>query len=194
MRPSRSSSSRCSRTSISVQLVMYIQHDPGARGGGGSTSSARPRDRPESANRADADDGVAGEWVARQRATCGRAVGRAWVLATLLAVIGLYGVMAYTVTRRTREVGIRMALGARAGLVAWLFLREAMILVSAGCAVGVSSVWACGRYVESQSVRRGASRSAHNWRRDGRPRDRRRRRCAGARVPRHSHQSASRAA
>jgi putative ABC transport system permease protein len=71
-------------------------------------------------------------------------------LATLLAVIGLYGVMAYTVTRRTREVGIRMALGARARLVAWLFLREAMILVAVGCAVGISSVWAFGRYVESQ--------------------------------------------
>jgi predicted permease len=72
------------------------------------------------------------------------------VLATLLAVVGLYGVMAYTVTRRTREVGIRMALGARARLVAWLFLREATTLIVIGFAIGVPSVWAFGRYVQNQ--------------------------------------------
>ena len=72
------------------------------------------------------------------------------LLATLLAVIGLYGVMAYTVTRRTREVGIRMALGARARRVAWLFLREAALLIAIGFAIGVPGVWAFGRYVESQ--------------------------------------------
>ncbi len=72
------------------------------------------------------------------------------VLATLLAVVGLYGVMAYTVTRRTREVGIRMALGARARLVTWLFLREATTLIVIGFAIGVPSVWAFGRYVQNQ--------------------------------------------
>ena len=72
------------------------------------------------------------------------------VLATLLAVIGLYGVMAYTVTRRTKEVGIRMALGARARRVAWLFLREATALIAIGFAVGLPSLWAFGRYVQSQ--------------------------------------------
>jgi len=71
------------------------------------------------------------------------------VLASLLAVVGLYGVMAYTVTRRTREIGIRMALGAQAGRVTWLFVREAFWLVGAGFLVAVPAAWALGRYVES---------------------------------------------
>jgi putative ABC transport system permease protein len=72
------------------------------------------------------------------------------VLATLLAVIGLYGVMAYTVTRRTREIGIRMALGAHARRVAWLFVSEASRLIVIGFVIGLPAVWALGRYVQSQ--------------------------------------------
>ena len=71
-------------------------------------------------------------------------------LATLLAVIGLYGVMAYSVTRRTREIGIRMALGARAARVAQLFLQESGRLVLVGFAVALPAVWWLGRYVRSQ--------------------------------------------
>ena len=72
------------------------------------------------------------------------------VCATVLAVIGLYGVMAYTVTRRTREVGIRMALGAQSTSVAWLFVREAAILVGFGCLLGLPALWAFGQWVRSQ--------------------------------------------
>ncbi len=59
------------------------------------------------------------------------------LLALLLACVGLYGVMSYGVARRTNEIGIRMALGARGGSVLWLVLREALTLVVIGLVVGV---------------------------------------------------------
>ncbi len=71
-------------------------------------------------------------------------------LATLLAVIGLYGVMAYTVAQRTREVGIRIALGAARGNVIWLVMREVLLLVAIGVAAGVTASLALTRVVQSQ--------------------------------------------
>lgn len=62
-------------------------------------------------------------------------------LATLLAVIGLYGVMAYTVKQRTREIGIRVALGARSTSVAWLVMKEVVAMVGLGFAIGLVVEW-----------------------------------------------------
>jgi predicted permease len=59
------------------------------------------------------------------------------VLAMLLASIGLYGIMAYTVARRTRDIGIRLALGAEPGNVLWQVLRETLLLVAIGIAIGL---------------------------------------------------------
>jgi len=72
------------------------------------------------------------------------------MLATLLAVIGLYGVMAYTVARRSREIGIRMALGAITGNVLWLIMREVVVLVGIGVVIGLPSAWALTRFVQTQ--------------------------------------------
>ena len=71
-------------------------------------------------------------------------------LATLLATIGLYGVMAYTVARRTREIGIRMALGALQGNVIWMILREVFLLVGLGMVAGFFASLALTRLLRSQ--------------------------------------------
>jgi predicted permease len=71
-------------------------------------------------------------------------------LATLLAAIGLYGVMAFLVTRRTREIGLRMALGAVAGDVVWIVMREVLLLVGIGIAIGLPAALAVSRLLRSQ--------------------------------------------
>jgi predicted permease len=83
----------------------------------------------------------------RMLATLSSAFG---LLATLLAAIGLYGVMAYMVARRTREIGIRMALGAQSGSVVWMVMREVMALAVIGIAIGLAAAWGATRLVETQ--------------------------------------------
>ena len=72
------------------------------------------------------------------------------LLATLLAAVGLYGLMSYTVARRTREIGIRIALGAERGTVVWLVLREVAMLTGLGIAIGVPAALGLSRLVASQ--------------------------------------------
>jgi ABC-type antimicrobial peptide transport system permease subunit len=71
-------------------------------------------------------------------------------VATLLAVIGLYGVMAYAVSRREREIGIRMALGALRGHVIGMVMREVFILIGAGLAAGFLLALALADLIRSQ--------------------------------------------
>jgi putative ABC transport system permease protein len=72
------------------------------------------------------------------------------VLATILAIVGLHGVLAFIVARRTREIGIRMALGARQGTVVRLVMREMLLVILLGLAAGVTAAYLCGSYVETQ--------------------------------------------
>jgi predicted permease len=84
--------------------------------------------------------------VDRLAATLATAFG---VLATLLAAIGLYGVMAFLVARRTREIGLRMALGAVTGNVIWLVVREVLLLAGIGVLVGLPVSLAVTRLLAS---------------------------------------------
>jgi ABC-type antimicrobial peptide transport system permease subunit len=71
------------------------------------------------------------------------------VLATLLAGVGLYGVLAYSVAQRTREIGVRMALGANGGNVRGLVLRQVGLMVLIGGGIGVGAALALGRAAQS---------------------------------------------
>ena len=71
------------------------------------------------------------------------------LLATLLAAVGLYGVLAYSVAQRTREIGVRMALGADGGQVRGMVLRQVGVMTLIGGAVGVAAALALGRAAQS---------------------------------------------
>jgi|SRR5215469_7854397 len=71
-------------------------------------------------------------------------------LASLLATIGLYGVTSYTVARRTSEIGIRMALGARPGGVIAMVMRGALSQTAVGLAIGIPAALLAARFMQSQ--------------------------------------------
>jgi predicted permease len=72
------------------------------------------------------------------------------LLATILASVGLYGVMAFVVARRRKELGIRIALGAQRQWVVWSVMREVFLLLAIGLAIGVPAALALGRFVSTQ--------------------------------------------
>lgn len=71
-------------------------------------------------------------------------------LALLLSLVGLYGVMSFVVTQRTREIGVRLALGATRGSALWMVFRDAAIMVGTGIVIALPCAWALGRVVEAQ--------------------------------------------
>ena len=71
------------------------------------------------------------------------------LLALTLACVGLYGLLAYSVAQRTKEIGIRMALGAQGSRVVALVLKGGARLVVIGIALGLPAAWAASRWVES---------------------------------------------
>ncbi len=76
-------------------------------------------------------------------------LGIAGVMATLLGLIGIYGVISYTVSQRTREIGIRVALGAEPGPLRWLFIRHGLALAACGTAIGLAAAAGLTRLMKS---------------------------------------------
>ncbi len=73
-------------------------------------------------------------------------------IALVLSAVGLYAVTAYSVTQRTQEIGIRMALGAQAGQVRWLILRRSLIQLAVGLMIGLPGAYGVGRLLGSLLV------------------------------------------
>jgi len=71
------------------------------------------------------------------------------LLAVFLSCIGIYGLMSYVVMRRTNEIGIRMALGAKRSHVRWMVMREILLLVALGIAIGVPAALAGNRLISN---------------------------------------------
>jgi ABC-type antimicrobial peptide transport system permease subunit len=68
-------------------------------------------------------------------------------LAVILVFIGFYGIMAYAVSGRVNEIGIRIALGAQRGNILWMILRDSLILVLIGVAIGLPAVYGAGKWI-----------------------------------------------
>ena len=95
----------------------------------------------------------------------------------ILTAIGLYGIMSYSVSHRTREVGIRLALGAPIGAVQRLVVRQCMILTAIAIMLGVPCALALARFANEYSLRYPSARSRHVYDRPALPRS-----CCGARL------------
>jgi MacB-like periplasmic core domain/FtsX-like permease family len=93
------------------------------------------------------------EWMdsalLQQRFTAGLATFAA-ALTILLACIGVYGLLAYSVTARVREIGVRLALGAARGTVVWMIVRDGLAIAVAGVLIGAPCAWAAARLVRAQ--------------------------------------------
>jgi ABC-type antimicrobial peptide transport system permease subunit len=72
------------------------------------------------------------------------------LLGLLLSCVGLYGIMAHAVVRRTNEIGIRLALGAERRNIIWMVLKESLLLVGIGLALGIPAAWGAAHLISSQ--------------------------------------------
>jgi predicted permease len=91
---------------------------------------------------------VYGQSLARQSFTLVM-LGIAGTMALALGIIGIYGVISYAISQRTREIGIRMALGAKKSELVWMFVRSALVLTGIGTAIGLGAAAALMRFMQT---------------------------------------------
>ena len=85
------------------------------------------------------------------------------MIAVLLTAIGTYGVLSYAVAQRRREIGVRMALGARPGQIRGQFLRLALRLLAAGMLLGMLGAWLTGRATADPALPGAGAAHRHVW-------------------------------
>ena len=93
------------------------------------------------------------QWVDRallQQRFTARLAAFAAALTSLLACMGVYGLLAYSVTARVREIGVRLALGARGGTIVWMIVRDGLTIAVPGVLIGAACAWAAARLVQAQ--------------------------------------------
>lgn len=131
-----------------VQLSLFLPSDRPSVAAAGITQAIRERYPDLVATRVATLERVRQDSITGQRST-------AWLLALLaglgflLGVLGVHGVIAHRTAQRTREIGIRIALGADARTVVSMVLRETLVVALAGCGVGIAAAFALSRYLES---------------------------------------------
>jgi ABC-type antimicrobial peptide transport system permease subunit len=93
------------------------------------------------------------EWIDhalfRERFAAGLAAFAA-ALTSLLSCVGVYGLLAYSVTARIREIGVRLAIGASRGTVVWMIVRDGLAIALPGVLIGAGCAWAAGRLIRAQ--------------------------------------------
>jgi predicted permease len=131
----------------SATIVARTSGDPSA-----AISAIRASVRQSAPNLPPVEIQTMNQRVARSLATdrmITQLAGAFGILAVILVCIGLYGIMAYAVSGRTNEIGIRIALGAQRRNILWLILRDALLLVLIGVAIGLPVVFGAGKWVSS---------------------------------------------
>lgn len=136
------------RVSQSIQLTMFVESSQPQALAGALPFSIRQRFSDVVVSRIESLEGIRSESVADQRSTAWL-LGLFAALGLLLGIAGVHGVISHRAAQRTREIGIRMVMGAPAARVVGMVVRETLLVSFAGCAAGIAGAFALSRFLQS---------------------------------------------